>query len=694
MYLKVPVVINGKESIQEEYTYTVNTFPFDRIHYWELPYIEPKGKKSGYYNTSNTFDVETTTIDTEKDEKGNYITPPYGFMYHWQFCLSTSYLVKYVCFGRTWEEYVEFMRKLSYTLNLNKNRRLVVYVHFLSFEFQFIKDFTRITSMFAKDVRKPLYFTDILGFEFRCSYFLSNKSLRKFCESSRLCTHYKLDGEDYDYKKIRTPYTELSKELELPYCFNDVYGLAECIDSFLADGEDIQNIPLTSTGFVRRGAREAMNRNPKNRKTFLNTKLNPPQYLLLKECARGGDTHASRFYSHKIMNNVHSVDEKSAYIYVMLVSDRFPVGKFKEIRNIKELDFREKICKYACIFRIGIFNISVIDECPDVYIPIAKCYKMKGVVNENGRVLCADYIELAITEIDFEIIEKCYHKFEFVIKEFFYTDRGKLPKELRQYIMGLFKQKTDLENGDKYMYMKKKNELNANFGMMLTAIDHPTIEYDSEKKEWTEQKTTDIQGMLDGFYKSRNSFLSYQHGCYVTAIARYALFELKQHAWEEAIYWDTDSCKYFGGKLRYWVDKINEERIEKCINNDIPAYVEREDGTRAYLGVFEDDGEYRNFKTLGSKKYAYTDKKGFHITVSGMSKSKGAERIGSIENFRITGKPLEDVGRTVSYYNEADIHEITVNGDTFTTASNIGVVDTTYTLGITGEYYSILEKYL
>ena len=77
------------------------------------------------------------------------------------------------------------------------------------------------------------------------------------------------------------------------------------------------------------------------------------------------------------------------------------------------------------------------------------------------------------------------------------------------------------------------------------------------------------------------------------------------------------------------------------------------------------------------------------ITVSGMDKKKGAKAVGSIENFNI-GKTYKNVGRTTSFYNDEPIHKITVNGCTFTTASNIGIVDTTYTLGITMEYWNLI----
>ena len=55
------------------------------------------------------------------------------------------------------------------------------------------------------------------------------------------------------------------------------------------------------------------------------------------------------------------------------------------------------------------------------------------------------------------------------------------------------------------------------------------------------------------------------------------------------------------------------------------------------------------------------------------------------------GNEFHDVGRTISWFNDEKPHEITVNGCTFTTASNIGITDTTYTLGVTREYWDIIK---
>lgn len=86
-----------------------------------------------------------------------------------------------------------------------------------------------------------------------------------------------------------------------------------------------------------------------------------------------------------------------------------------------------------------------------------------------------------------------------------------------------------------------------------------------------------------------------------------------------------------------------------------------------------------------------------HVTVSGLSKDKGAAELArgnGLDDFKI-GKIFTDSGRTVSYFNERDVHTIKVvdyygKECEFTTASNIAIVDTIYTLGISDEYAAVL----
>lgn len=680
IYLDVPVIINKNETTKKEIVYNVNDFPYTK--YQQAQRICKKG--ISYYNISCAFDIETTTIDGIKDNKGNYIKSPYGFMYQWQFCVIDT-----VCFGRTWEEFLYFLDNLKQGMQLSKKKQLVIYVHNLSYEFQFMKDFLQLKSLFAKDKRKVMK-CNTEYFEFRCSYFLSNMNLQKFCENSKLCIHYKL-ADTYDYKKIRTPKTQLNTKTELPYCYNDVRGLCECIDTKLLD-DTILTIPLTNTGYVRREFRQAM-KTKENRKQFEKTQLNSEEYKMLRRAFRGGNTHANRKLSNKILYNVYSYDIQSSYPTVMM-TDLFPIGKFAKVTIDSQHKLDEYCKKYCCVFDIEFFNIEIKENITIPYIDIAHCQKQSKILNDNGRILKADYITMTITNIDLDIIRETYNFDGFHILNAMFARKGKLPVEFRTTLMKFYKAKTELKGvkGREYEYLKSKNMVNSGYGMTVTAIDHSEIKYDSETQEWEEIKPV-IEEALHQYYKSRNNFLCYQWGVFVTANARRHIQNLINIVCNDIVYIDTDSIKFLNkANCKYFEDE-NEKLKSIAINNDIYASAKDKKCNERYLGIWDFDGFYPQFKTLGAKKYAYYDEcNKFHITVSGMNKKKGAKAVGSLDNFNI-GTTYSDVGRTVSWYNEADIMQITINDDTFTTASNIGIIETTYTLGITNEYFEVISKY-
>lgn len=674
--IKVPIIQNAKEKIIEEVAYNYIDFPINK----DLPRIYKRGKNGGtFYNIPCTFDIESTTLEKYREDGTRYGE---GFMYHWQFCLDNK-----VCFGRTWEEFNTLIERITNELD-TINSTLVCYVHNLSYEFQFIKDFFRWESIFAKEKHKVMKCKTKNGIEFRCSYFLSNMSLIKFCENSSRCVHYKM-VDNYDYKKIRTPFDELTME-EKAYCYNDVRGLSECIETMLLE-DSITTIPLTNTGFVRRDYRTAMAKNKKNHYKFLETKLDAELYQVMRFMFRGGNTHANRLYANTILEDIYSVDLQSSYPAVMMM-DYFPIGKFTKITIDTQSKLDKYTSKYCVILDIEFFDIIEKENNYVPYIDIAHCFEKLEVINDNGRVKSAKYIHTYITEIDLQIIRETYkskdsNNLNFIIKRAWISPRGKLSKEFRNTLMKWYKAKTELkDSGHDYEYAKSKNRVNSSFGMLVQAIVTEEVEYINN--EWI-VKEIPIETALEDYYNSWSHFLSYQHGVYVTAHARRRLQEGINLVGIDDVYQDTDSVKFRNKKHLKQFEELNKKIIQECENNDIPAYVD-DRGKRWHLGIWDYEGKYDKFKTLGSKKYCVEKDDKLTITVAGMNKKLGSSAVGSIENFTL-GSTWENVGRTTSWYNDSNIHQITVNGDTFTTASNIGILDTTYTLGVTTQYWDLIK---
>lgn len=714
---RINVEIKGgqTETVQ---IYNIADFPYDMVRDKSTLLIKRGKDKVLYHSVFGTFDIETTALahcgyHTQCDAyDGDHIKEcalkdkcikyqePYAYMYQWQVCIYGA-----VIFGRTFDELIDFFNKISEVFNCDAQTRFVFYVHNLAYEFQFIRDYIEIETLFAKDERKPMKVLLTNGIEFRCSYFLSNMSLKKFCENSNRCVHYKQSGDDYNYRKIRNSSTPLT-ELEKSYCYCDVKGLEECILSLLEQGDTITSIPLTNTGYVRRTFRKAMKANKKNRELFLRSSLIPPTYDLCKKAFRGGNTHASRFFAGKIIPEVNSYDITSSYPFQMMVR-KYPMERYTQtnITSITQID--ALIAEdYSIIMQIEFFDIDTTEPIP--YIDLGHCRKIRNFVNDNGRILSAEYLYMCITEIDLEIIRNTYSITEYHIVNAYIAKKDYLPKEFREEMLVWYDAKTQLKGVPdmEYEYLKSKNRLNSSFGMMVSDIIHDTILFDTDIGEWTTEKTEVTEDGLESFYKSRNNFLPYQWGIYVTAYARLQLQQMLDIVGKDVIYTDTDSIKYIGNHTKDF-DKMNKELLKLSSLTDVRTYSVNKDNEKFYLGLWDNEtpiAPYKQFKTLGAKKYCmyvYDKKKQcytFNITVSGMGKKSGAEQICNTLAFNV-GNTYFNIGRTVSYYNDNYSRKHTEkdylgNKETFLVKSNVAILDTTYTLGITDDYSRLLTQYL
>lgn len=659
--------LNSEGKYINEYAYTLSEYPFDDLK---------KEFKKGYYIKPATFDIETTTIDSDTD-----IEVPYAFMYIWQFCLNEK-----VIFGRTWKEFKELINKLIEVLELDDTHKLVIYVHNLSFEFEFIRDFIEFDNVFATAPRKVLKASNEF-IEFRCSYYLSNMNLAKFISNTPNAIHYK-GVDDLDYRVIRTPSTILT-EKEYGYCFNDVKGLEEAI-LYLLKEDTLKSIPLTSTGYVRRDCRKAMKsgiNKRKNRYQFRNLALDSDEFILLQECFRGGNTASNRKHCNKLLHNVGSYDISSSYPYVMIACD-FPIDKFM-MYTLSDIDDLEKVTnKYCTIGRYCFTNIKLKKDIPIPYLAMAKCETVNAKVF-NGRVLKADVVKISLTNVDFLIIKDMYEYDEVFIKDFYIARKGKLPVELRQQIIKYYEKKTTLKGDDEhyYEYIKSKNKLNSIFGMTVTSPVREEIEI--VDGVWIKKDNINIEEKLNKYYSSFNNFLSYQWGVFVTANARYRLQQGLNLVGNDVVYCDTDSIKYIN----------HHDKDFEYLNSLISDTVTFSTNGKFYpMGIWVSENkekgfEYDEFKTLGAKKYAYKVGDKLGVTVSGLSKKLGAKELEKgkgLLDFH-NGKVFLNSGRTIAYFNNEPIHYIKINNDIIETGSNIAIIDTTYTLGISDTMLDIIS---
>src|SRR5699024_4136575 len=87
---------------------------------------KPSKKNPAVYELVTSFDIETTSYSNNGED--------IAFMYIWQFSIEN-----YVVYGRTWEEYFDFIDKVREVGEVTPGQQLIIWVHNLSFEFQFIR---------------------------------------------------------------------------------------------------------------------------------------------------------------------------------------------------------------------------------------------------------------------------------------------------------------------------------------------------------------------------------------------------------------------------------------------------------------------------------------------------------------------------------------------------------------------------
>ena len=608
----------------EQWLYEIGQNPIDLIC---------KGSKE-YLNIPATIDIETSSMYID-DSK-------FATMYLWGFGVNGSSIV-----GRTWQEFDMVKKALVDYFQLGKNRILTIFIQNLGYEFQWIRrriNWTKKdghTEIFAMKERRPIY-ARTRGFEFRCSYILSNYSLAYI--GAELLKKYPVKKAvgDLDYSLIRHSGTPI-KPKEMWYQVHDLQVVMSYIQEKIEQDGDITKIPLTNTGYVRNYCRDwcfGVNDSPEmRRKTKAKyheimdslSICSEKEYDQNKEAFGGGFTHAAPRYSGKTLENVGSKDEASAYPGAM-VSDYFPMSRGTYIGDIDISQLGTYLKYYCCLFTVTLHDVT-----PkfgyEHYISLSHChYISEDYVSNNGRVASADCLSTTITELDWDIICKCYD-FDWKstrIRGLRIYMRDYLPRAMIMAILHLYENKTKLKGveGKEIEYMVSKNMINASFGMAVTAVVRPEIIYNYD---WDHDEGDKLEQLVD-YNNNYNRFLFYPWGVWVTAHARHNLWDAIFEAGEDYVYCDTDSVKMLNPEKheKFFKDyntNMKLKLIKMCNHYNIPlamCHPKTKKGEEKWIGVWEDEGVYRKFRTIGAKRYMVENSKGeFSFTISGVNKKIG-----------------------------------------------------------------------
>ena len=722
-----------------------------------------------------TFDIETTNVVTGVDDEGELIYE--SIIWSGQFYDGVDYYQV-----RSYRDVIKRLRIIA-DENESMTKKTLIVVHNLSYEFQFIKDAFEWTNILCTKERTIIAAeTDKLCF--RCSYLLSNMKLEKFLKNEQVSEEFQKTTMDYEISRF--PWTELTPEEE-KYCANDVLGLHKAIERRILDApkEDINNVPLTSTGYVRKDCRKAVAGNKNNRWNFWKHALDIITLNMAHEAFRGGNTHANRWYANKTIGDglkaeikapgVRSFDITSSYPFELLVNG-YP-GKFFDLKPFKRSEFEyflEKSDLWGMLIDVTWKDLELTNPYDPVpYISTSKCTQLyfpdedsndkkperdrkKAKCVDNGRLIRAKFCRMIITEVDYKIIKDHYTAGEEKITAVKYAQKHPIPEELADQIRLYYQKKTQLKGlhdpDSEYMYGKSKNLLNGIYGMHVSyPIKYPY--YYNKKDHLLHPKEFEIDDetgekipitdelLLDQYYNSYSNFLDYQVGVWCTAYARRSLQEMidvmynpKYEGKSDLIYVDTDSCKFIHYEdHKEQIEAINRRKRKQAIEHK--AYAEK-DGITYYLGEFTDEGESKLFKTFGAKKYLYGDDSDFFdssgkvdkekvqhyldllepedpdqepdihdcpvtITIAGVSKLEGIKHIlrdmlaGKIESpFDLKkGYVFHSIKLAAKYRDHTELHYFDIEGRDVEYGSNVVLLPSSYTLGLSADYEILLEMY-
>lgn len=697
----------------------MNTFTLDNIEYnyynvneiFENSEVLPKRTqytKTEYMNIGCGFDIETSKISDD-----------FSTMYVWQFSLD-----KITIIGREWFEFVKLLDILQDYYRLHEHRKILCFIHNLSYEWQFIRkhleyaiDEKRGTpKIFATEHRKVIYFETIQHIEFRDSLILTQRPLAKLTDGYNLTTKKLVDK--MDYSRIVSRETLLDNET-IAYCINDVQILSEFFNQYVTQEFFRKRIklPLTMTGIVRNEIKRHFNEQPKkykdkHKKLIADAFPKEKEYKdLFKWVFRGGFTHSNASTTDIIIDNVTgSQDFKSSYPAVLL-HEKFPTRfckkpstYFDKIKNNRE--FMENFAFY------GLFKFTNIRQQNTHSIEsISKLikYDEKSLIVDNGRLVQCDYIIVALTEVDY--LNYCdFYSWDSVecINSLRVADKKPLPTFIKDIILKYYAIK-ETQPKDSLEYKIAKSNLNSIYGCMVQNIFNARLLYDTDENEFIIE---DMNIEYDKLVK-RQILLPF-YGIWCTAYARRNLlhYGFKKFANAnsdlQAHYADTDSIKYtniIGNQ--YIFDNFND-RIERMNKTMYVGEYDRK--LFINIGKFDFEDKWWKSKFLGAKRYIYTtadfNKKTKkyelqnHVVVAGCRKGSLQDycennNLDIYETFTNNLKLSEkESKKTTTKYNDeptcVTFRDYLGNETTQEELSNVSICDIPFTMNMTKDYLSLL----
>lgn len=643
-----------------------------------------------------------------------------------------------------------FFRTISDTINFFTNLEpCIVWSHNLDYELTFLlrdiqpngltSDYNVMYDRTGQDIilrdkNAPLSITlqEIPNVTFRDSYALFNKSV------AVLGDEIGLPKIDYNYKKIRLPWEELT-ELDYKYNERDNIIVAKSLYNYMVNHDiNVNQIPLTFTSSVRKMRKDFI-KNNYNAKALNKYYYDRNNSFLsfnftddLMKVYQGGLTASNMLYTAKLIDNkttsgVIGVDIKSSYPNQMCTK-KFPI--FDEDNTLLG-DLANQCYKlgnykgYVGIFTF--YNIRIKNT--KYLLPISSSQIRKGNISEhfelfNGKLISADFVTIPCNNVDVDVINSVYDYDKIECTRITTAKKEQfLRKEEVAFLLHNFLNK-ETKEGD--IKAQAKLIINSMYGVKVSC---PIKDYyeitdgeilTTDYFDFTEERREII---YHNFIESQNLFGGsidvYSHGVFITSYARKQLIDMIIYIVERGgnvVYSDTDSIKFFCNTRKKQIEivesilKMNDKKIEQ--NKKLPRFKsfkkhfnlsDEEYNIISTLGIWEveDKKPHELFMTYGAKKYGYITHEGkIKTTIAGCNKKnipiviENVSRENNIsieEAFQFVFSPGTTFdesasGRTTAYkekINPMEMVNMTYNGHKINQFGGIIIEETTYTLNMT-----------
>lgn len=487
----------------------------------------------------------------------------------------------------------------------------IIFVHNLAYEFEYLcRNGFHFTDIIANDRHHPITVKDAeRNIKYRCSYKLLDKSVKT------LGKELGINKLDYEYHNIRDS-SELSS-LDYEYNMIDCLIVARAIKKELSVYGDLDSLPLTKTGKVRKLLREKDTGELASRASRAFT--DESMYDMLELAFVGGFTYGNPEYFGRVVNSVKSFDRKSAYPATML-KERFPQRFSPIYEGEKAVKMYSQMRTQHYVAEFHIERMVAFDS----RLCVISAYKVRGSGNRvlyNGKIYSAVDVTITCDSVSWGLYQKIYNFEGVVCKRIAVaTSVRRLPTPLLRVIselafekerLGKLKKTTD-ESSSEYNeiteeYQRTKEMLNSLYGANVQRLRNFDYSVD-EVGEWscTVQEYTKPRGIMRAF----------AWGVWIAAYSRKALIEeILNVGLDNFVYCDTDSIKCFGDvKIKPYYDKDDVEYLSNLLGEHFVAVKD--------FGKFEYEDTSSEFLHYGAKKY-FTVKGGkFKYTVAGLPKGE------------------------------------------------------------------------